>query len=229
MDFANVKTLYIGGREVETLYVAGKQAWRKTPPLPYDAEVEYLGCGGQQYVETGLQVINYVGYQLEMKYCFTEYNHTESWCVGYWNTQPEWRIYLVGHYFENLRCGVGPDNSQYHCSIPFDDNWHVAELKLDGAYLDGVRGADADLYAMPQPTTNSIWLGRSSHTDGNTPRRIAYCKMWTVDGQLVRDFIPVRVGQTGAWYDRANPTGGPNGNGLYYNNGTGYFQPGPDA
>ena len=104
----------------------------------------------------------------------------------------------------------------------------MAELKLNGAYFDGVRGADTNLYAMPQPTTNSIWLGRSSHADGSTARRIEYCKMWDVNGTLMRDFITVRVGQTGAFYDRQNPTGGPNGNGLYYNDGTGSFTLGPD-
>lgn len=144
-----------------------------------------------------------------MKYRFTSYENTESWCIGYWNTQPEWRIYLAGHYFENLRCGAGPDNSQYHCSKEFDTNWHVAELKLDGAYFDGERGADCDLYSLPQPTTNSIWLGRSSHADGGTPRQIEYCKMWTVGGQLVRDFIPVRYTDEysqskGGWYDRVS-------------------------
>lgn len=32
---------------------------------------------------------------------------------------------------------------------------------------------------------------------------------------IVRDFVPVRVGTAGFLYDRANPTGGPSGNGLY--------------
>jgi len=82
---------------------------------------------------------------------------------------------------------------------------------------------------MPAPTTSSIWLGRSSHADGGTPRQIAYCKMWDVSGQLVRDFISVRANGVGAFYDRANPTGGPNGNGMYYNNGTGTFSIGPDV
>lgn len=223
----NVSKLFLGGRAIANAYLGDRLVWQASQPLPYDAEVEYLGCSGQQHVETGLQVIDYVGYQLEIKYRFTSRVSTESWCIGYWNTQPEWRIYLAGHYFENLRCGAGPDNSTYHCNKPFDTNWHVAELKLDGAYFDGVRGADTNLYAMPQPTTNSIWLGRSSHADGNTPRQIEYCKMWTVGGELVRDFIPVRFTNEsnqneGAFYDKV-------GQQLYRNAGMGDFIIGPDV
>jgi len=51
-------------------------------------------------------------------------------------------------------------------------------------------------------------------------------------GALVRDYIPVRVGSganaVGYLYDRANPTGGPLGNGLYPNSGSGAFVVGPD-
>jgi len=54
MDFANVKQLVIGSKEVDTLYIGGREVWKKPSPLPYDSEVEYLGCSGQQYVETGL-------------------------------------------------------------------------------------------------------------------------------------------------------------------------------
>jgi hypothetical protein len=50
---------------------------------------------------------------------------------------------------------------------------------------------------------------------------------------LVRDLIPVRVGSgssaVGYLYDKANPTGGPLGNGLYGNSGSGAFVIGPDA
>jgi hypothetical protein len=55
----------------------------------------------------------------------------------------------------------------------------------------------------------------------------------TLNGVLVRDYIPVRVGTganaVGYLYDRANPTGGPLGNGLYGNSGSGAFVIGPDA
>lgn len=221
-----VSDLKLGTTQITKAYLGSNLVWQKQQPLPYDAEVQYLECNGRSYVETGLSVVNYVGYPLEIKYRFTEYIHTESWCIGYWNTTPEWRIYLAGHYFENLRCGVGPDNSTYHCSVPFDTNWHVAELKLDGAYFDGVKGADTNLYAMPAPTTPSIWLGRSSHADGNTIRQIEYCKMWTVEGTLVRDFIPVRFtdenSQTrGAFYDKVT-------NQLFKNAGSVNFTIGPD-
>ena len=221
----NVTKLMLGQRVVSKAFLGQKLVWPNAEPLPYDAEVQYLGSTGQ-YVETCLKVINYFGYQLELKYRFTSYKNGECWCIGYWNTTPEWRIYLAGHYFQNLRCGAGPDTSQYHCSKPFDTNWHVAELKLDGAYFDGVRGADCNLYSLPQPTSTSIWLGRSVHTDNSLSRQIEYCKMWTVDGQLVRDFIPVRFTNEnnqskGAFYDKVSKQ-------LFKNATTGSFTIGPD-
>ncbi len=35
------------------------------------------------------------------------------------------------------------------------------------------------------------------------------------NGTSSLDLVPVRVGTVGYLYDRANPTGGPSGNGLY--------------
>ena len=47
-------------------------------------------------------------------------------------------------------------------------------------------------------------------------------------GVLIRDYVPVRIGRVGYLYDRAHPAGGPSGNGLYGNNGTGEFRLGLD-
>lgn len=48
-----------------------------------------------------------------------------------------------------------------------------------------------------------------------------YSAKLSINSTLVRDYIPVRVGSgssaVGYLYDRANPDGGPLGNGLYGN------------
>ena len=50
--------------------------------------------------------------------------------------------------------------------------------------------------------------------------KIYYCQI--IDGVLVRDFIPVRVGQVGYMYDRVSGQ-------LFGNAGTGAFIVGPDV
>ena len=50
----NVSKLYLGGTAISKAYLGSNLVWSATQPLPYDAEVQYLGCGGRSYVETGL-------------------------------------------------------------------------------------------------------------------------------------------------------------------------------
>lgn len=59
-----------------------------------------------------------------------------------------------------------------------------------------------------------------------------YAAKVIISDSVVGNFIPVRTmlegKRVGAMYDRANPNGGPNGNGMYYNQGSGDFIIGPD-
>lgn len=59
--------------------------------------------------------------------------------------------------------------------------------------------------------------------------RIRSMTLWDTSGDLLRDYIPVRVGTVGYLYDRANPTGGPLGNGLYGSATDTPFIAGPDV
>lgn len=49
-----VSNLMLGSTQVSKAYLGGSLIWQKAQPLPYDAEVQYLGCSGHSYVETGL-------------------------------------------------------------------------------------------------------------------------------------------------------------------------------
>jgi len=72
-----------------------------------------------------------------------------------------------------------------------------------------------------------FWNNSGNRPNYQYPVRIYCAKIWR-SGSIVRDFIFTRIGQVGYMYDRANPTGGPLGNGLYPNSGTGSFVLGPD-
>ena len=104
------------------------------------------------------------------------------------------------------------------CSNAYDFRYYKDSSQIGG-----------DFYPSAQPSTNTIWL--LSHSGGASPfNGIAKTRTFkiTIEGVLVRDFISVRIGTTGYFYDKANPTGGPLGNGLYPNSGTGDFVLGPD-
>jgi hypothetical protein len=65
------------------------------------------------------------------------------------------------------------------------------------------------------PATATIWLFWANDASSLRGASAIYSFQILVNGVLVRDFIPVRIGQVGYLFDRANPTGGPLGNGLY--------------
>ena len=69
-------------------------------------------------------------------------------------------------------------------------------------------------------TSYDFRISRREAPDGNTGGQIYYAKI-IVDGVLVRDFIPVRVGQIGYLYDKVSGE-------LFGNQGSGNFTLGPD-
>ena len=193
---------------------------------PYSCRVEWLESNGPQYIWTGLPIINNTGYQVEIEYCFLTFptgTYAESWVFGYWNNQPNARMYLAGLYKNYLRCGAGPDSSSHYCSLNRNTNFHVAKILNDGAYFDGVRKCPTALDQLPDPIYDmtSVPLFKSWHVDQGGTRRVKYCKMRSIAGELLRDFIMVvDFNGVACVYDRVT-------NRLFYNDGTGVFTPGP--
>jgi hypothetical protein len=116
---------------------------------------------------------------------------------------------------------------------------HFFDFTMFG--YDGGRRCIADSVTIQSSLLTNVNTGLhiyafSINTNGTatTLGSVKISKLRVYDGSiLVRDFIPVRVGSganaVGYLYDRANPTGGPLGNGLYPNSGSGAFVVGPDA
>ena len=188
--------------------------------IPYP-QVEYLeGNGSTRYMNTGLSVGNdYHAYQVEIEFCFISQPSNDTWVFGGWNNVPNSAtLYLVG-YYGGLRCGGGPDTTNYWANKTFDTNYHIAEIKNNGAYWDGVYYKPTVLTAINPLTT--LPLFKSTHTNGSTiGRRIKYCKIWTLNDELIRHYVPVLVENVGCMYDVVNKT-------LNYSNGTQAFVAGP--
>lgn len=188
--------------------------------VPY-RQVEWLQSTGSQYIDTGMPPpAQYTGYQVEIEYRYTSKPRNDTWLFGYWNVVPSARLYLIG-YYNGYRCGAGPDNSTYWCNTPYDSNFHVAKLLNDGAYFDGVRKAPTNLSGIAAHADRGLWLFKSEHIDTGGVRQVKYCKMWTIDGELVRHFVPVLDNNDiPCMYDLVSKT-------LFYNAGTGSFTAGP--
>jgi hypothetical protein len=86
-------------------------------------------------------------------------------------------------------------------------------LTINGNYI-GSRGSGV--------VTRNFWLFRASAGGGDAaPLRLYYAKIRDANNVMVRDFIPVRVGQVGYLYDRVSGQ-------LFGKYGTGDFIVGPD-
>lgn len=79
-------------------------------------------------------------------------------------------------------------------------------------------------YGAGSPSALSMYMFARHRQDngvGNYSKaKIYYCKIWN-GGALVRDFIPVRVGQVGYMYDKVSGE-------LFGNSGSGSFTLGND-
>lgn len=197
--------------------------------LPYDAEVEYIESANvNQYINTGISGSSNVAFEIDVNFpgaasaagwlfgsrvgnnnkmfAFMPYsknrlssfrygNQSNSPTVSYINA----RYTLSNMAQHNVCIATGAISSQatktYTCSAATFDN----ELPI---YL----------YGMNDNGTAAATL---------VGIRFYGVKFW-YNGELVRDFIPVRVGNVGYLYDKVSGK-------LYGNNGTGSFVIGNDV
>jgi len=202
-----------------------------TPPLPYDAEVEYLQSTGTQWIDTGVVATS----DTHINVRFSDYTVAGAWLFGA-------RIA-----FQNGALGV------YTVSNTGNNSWLRARGSIvSGSFTYTTIGvgvvtfdynkatftATRELVPNPQtftdttgsfsssPYTIYIWSVNLAGTLGNVASAKVYGVKICDDGVLVRDFQPVRftneLGQAeGAMYDRVSGA-------LFRNAGTGAFVIGPD-
>ena len=229
LAWSSVKALSIplGGvsRDVKRVTAGGVVLWEKAPAVPYDAEVEYLESTGTQYIDTGI----YATLSTVFSLVFSPTNPaTSNWVFGARSTTSD----RFGLFFDPSSISIQVGSVVARPSASITAAKHALSLDrhtliLDGtSYAVGAGNAFTGAYPVFVCTLNN-----DGAAYGQCPMRLYACAIH--DGStLVRDFISVRVGSganaVGYLYDRANPTGGPLGNGLYPNSGTGAFVVGPD-
>lgn len=208
--------------------------------VPYTSEVQYLQSDGNQYIL--LPAGDYKGIDIV---CMPEVTTSIlAGCVGRYyirrgyNTINFWTTDNYGFMVASTNSTPAGDSR----AISYNMNEGLTRIQLHGT--DVVIGTDSFTVAQPWSSTMGTIDGaevpfalfgcyqRTTEDVAASQCKIGRCRIWTGLGDnetLAYDFIPVRVGDVGCFYDRAHPTGGPNNNGLYFSEGPQGFLFGPDA
>lgn len=200
---------------------AGTGSFRISDDVSYDSEIEYLEGNGTQYADTKIRGDNNSSVELKM----TASQNAVSGCFGsriYTNAISR-AFYIYRLSSNNVQFGYG--NTSYNATFSQTSNPHIFKFDKNVASIDG---ATVHTFNAQTFTTQSVFLLFSSRTGtygGEADSRmlsgkVYYCKIWD-NSNLVGDFIPVRLGVNGYFYD--NVTGE-----LFGNSGTGNFILGPD-
>lgn len=201
---------------------------------PYDSEVEYLGSNGTSYFNLvsypavartykggsdDEQVITFKGY---LKYTYG------------WGTLVTLRYLPSGRSFElaeypQLTYRYGSSQNRGVLT----DAVHTFTTKYGFTGNGSSVSVDGNVILSSDSVFNhSSWSYFNVFAGYNGSAIRAGSRFYRLsierNKEVVLDFIPVRVGQSGFLYDRANPTEGPYGNGLYPKSGAGEFVLGPD-
>lgn len=204
-------------------------------PLPFDAEVEYLESTGTQWIDTS--VVPSVGCSMEIDAAFTN-NPFESYLGGvHWDNNRGFAVGIVKNLNSSKFTALAGHSSVSAGSI--DTQRHKFSLIINTSRsatfsVDDSSATNGSITFLASDLKIPLLARRrsSSTLDYHASAFLYACKI-RVGDVLVRDFIPVRVGTTGAMYDKRgvggmNPDGSPRNDGMYFNRGTGNFGYGND-
>ena len=194
-----------------------------TPPLPYDAEVEYLESTGTQCIDTGYAP----GTDVVAVSARYEFTGGVAYAATVWGAQLATdRNWMANQYSD--RWWFGTQQGQFAGSqgnYLHDVSWNIN----NGAVSGSVNGTMySGTYSGSVVSGHSVYLFGCNA--GGVAQRVSSLKLYSYslsdNGKLVRDLIPVRFTNEqnqseGAMYDRVSRK-------LFRNAGTGAFLYGPD-
>ena len=213
LDWSSVKSLAIPEGDVKAVAIGGVTVWQKPSALPYDAEIEYIETTTQgPYASIGT-VTTSSTLKMDIDIMANSpstdekmFGAIEAVSVGSYSNQ--WRAWIV-----NSLYGVGAGTSSTYPRI------HVV---VSGGAVKFMAGTTTLFNrSVSAGITKPFYAFGIGRANGTVTKGRARIYSISIDGNIVRDLVPVRVGSgssaVGYLYDRQNPTGGPLGNGLYGN------------
>lgn len=228
-EILNANKIMLGTTEASAIYIGSDLLWTKVPvSVPYDAEIKYLKSSGTQWIDTGITPNTNTKVQLKFK----NLESTGDVIIGYYgmahvniNDKCDWRLFNYNQYAyfdlpvddnnDGIRIFGNDENSRIYQNT-------IYELELGNYYIKNLNTNTILISGEPQTYTgiSTITLNHHDYTSRNSKNEFYYVKIYDGD-TLVRDLIPVRVGQVGYMYDKISNT-------LFGNSGTGDFILGSD-
>lgn len=213
-DLENASKIMIGSQEAEAIYVGSNLIWNS---VPYDSKIEYLESSGTQFINPKVKtsdgdfIVNIDGCIVELP----SYNNYTTFFGADSNLQ-------LGVNYDGKACkGNGFSqsviyeiNTRYQIEGKFSQNennsyYYVNNLDTG---LKRATSANALIYLFA--------VGYNRESRYHIKAKIYRCTI-SRNNIIIKDFIPVRIGQIGYLYDKVSKQ-------LFENQGTGDFILGPD-
>lgn len=200
-------------------------AGRMSNDLPYDTEIEYLESTGTQYIDT--EIIPSSGYKVLIEFLNPNYSSNSDKSESVFGQRTSSTSTDAFSLFVNP-AGIYPqyaNDQKQVLNVGTNTNVkYIFEQSENGTYLNNELIKNPNAYQFQG--LYSIYLFAKNQANDNGKDRpftgqIFSFKLWNVNDILVRDFIPVRIGNTGYMYDKVSGQ-------LFGNSGIGSFILGPD-
>lgn len=191
------------------------------PPPPYDARIEYLESSGSQWIDTGIECTSNLKVQFRGLIKTTA---NAAACGGINVTSPYFRHHWSP--VEDSFYWIQRDTSTKSAVLYSAGLNILYNVVIDPTNGTGeINGSAISFAPLPSSFTTgqNYYIFARKASDGSTQSRpclFQLFKMWKGD-ELIRDYIPVRVGNVGYMYDQVSGQ-------LFGNSGTGDFILGPD-
>jgi hypothetical protein len=217
------------------MLIAARNALMAGKRLPYDAEVEYLESTGTQFLKT--QVL--LPASFIVKSTLISQNTQYGFVCGARNaTTSGDRFTILANQTQHIGFDFG--TSQARDIISVGNQKFVVEAVVENNKIQtfSAAGTTRSFSFTKSSTPYYLYIFECNTGNAETTFKGKY-KMYSFSlfdtdaNKMLIDLIPVRVGTTGAMYDRRgiggmNPDGTARNDGLYFNRGTGNFGYGND-
>ncbi len=194
------------------------------PGVPYDAEIEFLGINSGGWIDTEFGNFQTSNVKIFCRMQITKFN--DAYCVyfGQFSLNDTTRALLIRRHNNttNLQAYFNTGSGQY---VNFSPSSSIISMFIDmGDFsVDNVilKHGFTSFYLDSPIYIGAVKINDEIRFD-TSEFNLYQFKCIDSNGFLVRDFIPVRVGQVGYMYDRVSRK-------LFGNKGTGSFVLGPDV
>lgn len=184
-------------------------------------QIEYLESTGTQWINTEADCGS-LNFQIELNV----QNMIQTGWVHQWDVQGTW----IASEPSTNNIWYGNAGQAYNVEHLFNDNnvHNILYNSKQGLYIDSILRQSFNIEQIKDPIAG-IYLAlfcwydfkiSNYVVDSTSKAKLYYCKI-NVNSNLVRDLIPVRIGNVGYMYDKVSGK-------LFENQGTGNFILGPD-